>query len=82
MDAVLLAAYVFSVPEPNTAPLAASCHQHLLQIATNYITGGSKTVLRIQYGTVRYVKVGEGFSWNLEVLQRDCLTSWTGLLLT
>jgi hypothetical protein len=35
MDAILLAANVLSVPEPNTAPLAASCHQHLVKIATN-----------------------------------------------
>jgi hypothetical protein len=41
MDAILLAAYILGVPEPNTAPLAASCHQHLLEIATNYNTGGS-----------------------------------------
>jgi hypothetical protein len=34
MDAVLRAAYVFSVPEPNPAPLAASCHQHLVQISS------------------------------------------------
>jgi hypothetical protein len=35
MDAILLAANIFSVPEPNPAPLAASCHQHLVKIATN-----------------------------------------------
>jgi hypothetical protein len=33
MDAILLATYVFSVPEPNTTPLASSCHQHLIEIA-------------------------------------------------